>query len=79
MLHLIQASAQLMFYTCCHLTAFRFTSVFPPEPHLLANEKIESLRLSKFVPSCVQALEVMIQVWLNTPVVLSVLVFLRDN
>ncbi|ESW28940.1 hypothetical protein PHAVU_002G030700 [Phaseolus vulgaris] len=42
-------------------SAFRFTSVFPPEPHLLANEKIESLRLSKFVPSCVQALEVMIQ------------------
>ncbi|KAK7342302.1 hypothetical protein VNO80_25249 [Phaseolus coccineus] len=39
----------------------RFSSVFPPEPHLLANEKIESLRLSKFVPSCVQALEVMIQ------------------
>ncbi|CAJ1930137.1 unnamed protein product [Sphenostylis stenocarpa] len=42
-------------------SAFRFTSVFPPEPHLLANEKIESLRLSKLVPSCIQALEVMIQ------------------
>ncbi|QCD91028.1 U3 small nucleolar RNA-associated protein 22 [Vigna unguiculata] len=42
-------------------SAFRFSSVFPPEPHLLANEKIESLRLSKFVPSCIQALEVMIQ------------------
>ncbi|KHN41974.1 Nucleolar protein 6 [Glycine soja] len=27
-------------------SAFRFTSVFPPEPHLLANEKNESLRLN---------------------------------
>ncbi|XP_057421446.1 uncharacterized protein LOC130715357 isoform X2 [Lotus japonicus] len=42
-------------------SAFRFTSVFPPEPHLLANEKIESLRLNKVVPSCIQPLEVMIQ------------------
>ncbi|KAG2376103.1 uncharacterized protein HKW66_Vig0157430 [Vigna angularis] len=42
-------------------SAFRYTSVFPPEPHLLANEKIESLRLNKFVPSCIQALEVLIQ------------------
>ncbi|KAK7309292.1 hypothetical protein RJT34_05888 [Clitoria ternatea] len=42
-------------------SAFRFTSVFPPEPHLLANEKIESLRLYKLVPSCIQPLEVMIQ------------------
>ncbi|MED6145906.1 hypothetical protein PIB30_029504 [Stylosanthes scabra] len=42
-------------------SAFRFTSVFPPEPHLLANEKIESLRLNKYVPSCIQPLEVMIQ------------------
>ncbi|KAK7252913.1 hypothetical protein RIF29_37189 [Crotalaria pallida] len=42
-------------------SAFRLTSVFPPEPHLLANEKIESLRLNKFVPSCIQPLEVMIQ------------------
>ncbi|XLR10635.1 hypothetical protein S83_038573 [Arachis hypogaea] len=42
-------------------SAFRFTSVFPPEPHLLANEKFESLRLNKYVPSCIQPLEVMIQ------------------
>ncbi|XP_061342356.1 uncharacterized protein LOC133288574 isoform X3 [Gastrolobium bilobum] len=42
-------------------SAFRLTSVFPPEPHLLANEKIESLRLNKLVPSCIQPLEVMIQ------------------
>ncbi|MED6181320.1 hypothetical protein PIB30_018258 [Stylosanthes scabra] len=42
-------------------SAFRFTSVFPPEPHLLAKEKIESLRLNKYVPSCIQPLEVMIQ------------------
>ncbi|KAK7307534.1 hypothetical protein VNO77_40695 [Canavalia gladiata] len=42
-------------------SAFRFTSVFPPEPHVLANEKIESLRLNKLVPSCIQPLEVMIQ------------------
>ncbi|KAF7828859.1 nucleolar protein 6-like isoform X1 [Senna tora] len=42
-------------------SAFRFTSVFPPEPHLLANEKIESFRLSKSIPSCIQPLEVMIQ------------------
>ncbi|XP_027359754.1 nucleolar protein 6 [Abrus precatorius] len=42
-------------------SAFRFTSVFPPEPHLLASEKIESLRLLKLVPSCIEPLEVMIQ------------------
>lgn len=42
-------------------SAFRFTSVFPPEPHLLANEKIGSLRLNKLVPSCIQPLEIMIQ------------------
>ncbi|XP_004512044.1 uncharacterized protein [Cicer arietinum] len=42
-------------------SAFRFTSVFPPEPHLLANEKVESLRLNKLVPSCIQPLDIMIQ------------------
>ncbi|KAE9596604.1 putative Nrap protein [Lupinus albus] len=42
-------------------SAFRLTSVFPPEPHLLANEKFESPRVNKFVPSCIQPLEVMIQ------------------
>ncbi|KAK7406701.1 hypothetical protein VNO78_08331 [Psophocarpus tetragonolobus] len=42
-------------------SAFRFTSVFPPEPHLLANEKMESFKVNKLVPSCVQPLEVMIQ------------------
>ena len=49
-------------------TAFRFTSVFPPEPHYLANENVESLRLSKTIPSCIQPLEVMIQVWLYAKV-----------
>ncbi|XP_019423401.1 PREDICTED: nucleolar protein 6 isoform X2 [Lupinus angustifolius] len=42
-------------------SAFRLTSVFPPEPHLLANEKFESPRVNKFVPSCIPPLEVMIQ------------------
>ncbi|PON74894.1 Nrap protein [Parasponia andersonii] len=42
-------------------SAFRFTSVFPPEPHPLANEKGDVLRLSRFTPSCIQPLEVMIQ------------------
>ncbi|CAI8588694.1 unnamed protein product [Vicia faba] len=42
-------------------SAFRFTSVFPPEPHLLANEKIGSFRLNKLVSSCIQPLEIMIQ------------------
>ncbi|GMN52485.1 hypothetical protein TIFTF001_021616 [Ficus carica] len=42
-------------------SAFRFTSVFPPEPHPLANEKGGRLRLSRFTPSCIQPLEVMIQ------------------
>ncbi|KAK4262169.1 hypothetical protein QN277_027756 [Acacia crassicarpa] len=42
-------------------SAFRSTSVFPPEPHLLANEKIESVKLNKAIPSCIQPLEVMIQ------------------
>ncbi|KAJ7944284.1 Nucleolar protein 6 [Quillaja saponaria] len=42
-------------------SAFRFTSVFPPEPHQLANEKINSLRLHKPIPSCIQPLEVVIQ------------------
>jgi len=73
--HLSLSSSNVLYLLS--LTAFRFTSVFPPEPHLLANEKIESLRLGKFLPSCIQALEVMIQVWLNAPVVLSVLVFLQ--
>ncbi|XP_054824422.1 uncharacterized protein LOC129322255 [Prosopis cineraria] len=42
-------------------SAFRFTSVFPPEPHLLAKEKIESVKLHNAIPSCIQPLEVMIQ------------------
>lgn len=42
-------------------SAFRFTSVYPPEPHPLANEKAGRLRLSRFTPSCIQPLEVMIQ------------------
>ncbi|XP_010254816.1 PREDICTED: nucleolar protein 6 isoform X2 [Nelumbo nucifera] len=41
--------------------AFRFTSVFPPEPHPLANEKIVSQRLEKLTSVCIQPVEVMIQ------------------
>ncbi|KAI9164874.1 hypothetical protein LWI28_003798 [Acer negundo] len=42
-------------------SAFRFTSVFPPEPHPLAFEKLNVSRLQKLTPSCIQPLEVMIQ------------------
>ncbi|XWS42061.1 hypothetical protein CRYUN_Cryun17cG0136500 [Craigia yunnanensis] len=42
-------------------SAFRFTSVFPPEPHPLANKKVDLARLHNFTPFCVQSLEVMIQ------------------
>ncbi|KAF3441314.1 hypothetical protein FNV43_RR15227 [Rhamnella rubrinervis] len=42
-------------------SAFRFTSVFPPEPHPLANKKGGVLRLPKFTPFCIQPLEVMLQ------------------
>ncbi|KAL5754642.1 hypothetical protein ACOSP7_022862 [Xanthoceras sorbifolium] len=42
-------------------SAFRFTSVFPPEPHPLAYEKLNVSRLHKLTPSCIQPLEVMIQ------------------
>ncbi|KAF4390253.1 hypothetical protein F8388_019908, partial [Cannabis sativa] len=38
-------------------SAFRFTSVFPPEPHPLANEKGGAVRLSRFTSSCIQPLE----------------------
>ncbi|KAB5547640.1 hypothetical protein DKX38_011046 [Salix brachista] len=41
--------------------AFRFTSVFPPEPHPLASEKGNVPRLHKLTSSCIQPLEVMIQ------------------
>ncbi|KAM3729279.1 hypothetical protein ACB098_M003800 [Castanea mollissima] len=41
--------------------AFRFTSVFPPEPHPLAIVKGDVPRLQKLMPSCIQPLEVMIQ------------------
>ncbi|XP_021908004.1 LOW QUALITY PROTEIN: nucleolar protein 6 [Carica papaya] len=42
-------------------SAFRFTSVFPPEPHPLAREKVDTSRLHKLPQSCIQALDVMIQ------------------
>ncbi|KAK6258334.1 hypothetical protein SCA6_012808 [Theobroma cacao] len=42
-------------------SAFRFTSVFPPEPHPLANKKVDVARLQNFTPFSVQSLEVMIQ------------------
>ncbi|XP_059623649.1 uncharacterized protein LOC132266698 [Cornus florida] len=41
--------------------AFRFTSVSPPEPHPLAYEKGVDLRLQKLTSTCIQPLEVMIQ------------------
>uniref|UniRef100_A0A2P2LWG1 Nucleolar RNA-associated family protein n=1 Tax=Rhizophora mucronata TaxID=61149 RepID=A0A2P2LWG1_RHIMU len=40
--------------------AFRFTSVFPPAPHPLANEG-NVQRLSKLTSSCIKPLQVMIQ------------------
>ncbi|XP_009347539.2 nucleolar protein 6 isoform X1 [Pyrus x bretschneideri] len=42
-------------------SAFRFSSVFPPEPHPLANEKGAFVRLHRFTPSCIRPLEAMIQ------------------
>ncbi|XP_010533807.1 PREDICTED: nucleolar protein 6 [Tarenaya hassleriana] len=42
-------------------SALRFTSVFPPEPHPVANEKVDARRLHKLTPSCIPAMEVMIQ------------------
>lgn len=42
-------------------SAFRFSSVFPPEPHPLANEKGSFVRPNRFPPSCIRPLEVMIQ------------------
>ncbi|XP_028775663.1 nucleolar protein 6 isoform X2 [Neltuma alba] len=42
-------------------SAFRLTSAFPPEPHLLASEKNEFVKLNNAIPSCIQPLEVMIQ------------------
>ncbi|KAF6136292.1 hypothetical protein GIB67_042777 [Kingdonia uniflora] len=42
-------------------SAFRFTSVFPPEPHPLADVKIVGRKSQKVTSTCVQPLEVMIQ------------------
>ncbi|KAL9273669.1 Pyridine nucleotide-disulfide oxidoreductase domain-containing protein [Drosera capensis] len=43
-------------------SAFRFTSVFPPEPHPLIKEKGKGFaKLGKRVETCVQPLEVLIQ------------------
>eukprot|EP00257_Ricinus_communis_P021381 XP_015580860.1 nucleolar protein 6 [Ricinus communis] len=41
--------------------AFRFTSVFPPKAHPLASEKGHVPRSHKLISSCIQPLEVMIQ------------------
>ncbi|KAF7151525.1 hypothetical protein RHSIM_Rhsim02G0060300 [Rhododendron simsii] len=43
------------------ITAFRFTSVFPPKPHPLALEKGVKQRFQSPTSSCIQSLEVMIQ------------------
>uniref|UniRef100_A0A1J3J6H3 Nucleolar protein 6 n=1 Tax=Noccaea caerulescens TaxID=107243 RepID=A0A1J3J6H3_NOCCA len=42
-------------------SALRFTSVFPPEPHPVAREKVDARRLHKLTPSCIPTMEVMIQ------------------
>ncbi|XP_043710808.1 nucleolar protein 6 isoform X3 [Telopea speciosissima] len=42
-------------------SAFRFTCVFPPEPHPLANERVVAKKLPKLTSTCIQPLEVMIQ------------------
>ncbi|CAK9152397.1 unnamed protein product [Ilex paraguariensis] len=42
-------------------SAFRLTSVFTPTPHPLAYEKGVGLKLQKFTSTCIQPLEVMIQ------------------
>ncbi|KAM7251230.1 hypothetical protein ACFE04_023113 [Oxalis oulophora] len=42
-------------------SALRSTSVFPPQPHPLANESGKAPRLNPLVPSCIQPMEVMIQ------------------
>ncbi|XAR73269.1 hypothetical protein NMG60_11007182 [Bertholletia excelsa] len=42
-------------------SAFRFTAVFPPEPHPLAFEKGINRSLKKLTSSCIQPLEVVIQ------------------
>lgn len=41
--------------------AFRFTAVYPPKPHPLANEKGLGRRLQQSTSTCIQPLEVMIQ------------------
>lgn len=79
MLNFLKLDLIQIIVTCSlSFTAFRFTSVFPPEPHLLANEKIESLRLNKLVPSCIQPLEIMIQVWFYAPVLLNELTYAQE-
>ncbi|KAL1551276.1 nucleolar protein 6-like [Salvia divinorum] len=42
-------------------SAFRLTSVFPPVPHPLANKESARIKLEKHTATCVQPLEVMIQ------------------
>ncbi|KAH9309820.1 hypothetical protein KI387_037731, partial [Taxus chinensis] len=42
-------------------SAFRHTSVFPPMPHPLAKEKVQQEKSHKLISTCVQPLEVMIQ------------------
>ncbi|KAL3813203.1 hypothetical protein ACJIZ3_014471 [Penstemon smallii] len=42
-------------------SAFRLTSVFPPTPHPLAHEEGMKLKLQKLTATCIQPLEVMIQ------------------
>ncbi|GFP95320.1 nucleolar protein 6 [Phtheirospermum japonicum] len=42
-------------------SAFRLTSVFPPAPHPLAHEEGSRAKLEKMTATCIQPLEVMIQ------------------
>ncbi|GAA0178293.1 RNA metabolism protein [Lithospermum erythrorhizon] len=42
-------------------SAFRLTSVYPPEPHPLAYENDKDVKLHNHISTCIQPLEVMIQ------------------
>lgn len=42
-------------------SAFRLTSVYPPEPHPLAGGKVKDVKPHKHILTCIQPLEVMIQ------------------
>ncbi|KAK9164157.1 hypothetical protein Syun_005059 [Stephania yunnanensis] len=53
-------SLHYLFRSFCGV-AFRLTSVFPPQPHPLATAKGTGLKSQKLLSTCIQPLEVMIQ------------------